>query len=298
MLFFDQFEETIRDACRLLVSDKSRWKSVSAEILTAFEKDDFNCLSSYRGAAPLVIHVQLATSELVEQRVLLLVGTGGETGWIEFCLFYGTLIEGWVAKGLLADDRTDGNTFVLAALKDNDCRRIKAYSGQRPDGDTSLFEGYLKTVVKRLVVDYGRQKYERRRLPAAIERLPDPVDRILYAAIRWEGAPEDALLLQPRLESSKAVLKSSPEVRATIRALRIDDIAAALVRIKEALKGKPIGEGARAPLPVPVDHYTLPNQSQTPKTLSTRPNSTSWWLRPSVNWRFSSRTSLQKCKSS
>ena len=132
------------------------------------------------------------------------------------------------------DAAMDGYAFVLEALRADDCRRLRAYT---PDGRTR-FSTWLVVVVRRLLVDYYRQRYgrprstdaecvaahdTRRRLEALVAAELDPDElpssgaenpdaevrrrelaEVLRSAID-DLAPADRLLLALRFEDERPV---------------------------------------------------------------------------------------------
>src|SRR5688500_12671025 len=66
----------------------------------------------------------------------------------------------------------DGYVYVLTALREDSCRRLRAYV---PDGKTK-FTTWLVVVTRRLVLDYFRQRYGRSR-SADPERRDEQVSR-------------------------------------------------------------------------------------------------------------------------
>jgi RNA polymerase primary sigma factor len=81
--------------------------------------------------------------------------------------------------------RDDAYQEVCLKFIEDDCRRIRAYDG------LGSFTGFILTVVERILIDLVRRDAPRRRLPAAVARLPQ-LEQDIYAAVVWNLHPVDA----------------------------------------------------------------------------------------------------------
>ena len=96
------------------------------------------------------------------------------------------------------DHAMDGYAYVLAALRQDDCRRLRAYT---PDGQTK-FTTWLAVVTRRLVLDYYRQRYGRPRSEDVTRRHEHATRRNLEELVAADIEPD-------QLESAS----SSPDER-------------------------------------------------------------------------------------
>lgn len=80
----------------------------------------------------------------------------------------------------------DGYASVLSALRDNDCRRLRAY---QPDGRTQ-FTTWLAVVTRRLMLDHLRHRYGRPRSENADRRGEQIVRRNLAALVAADVDPD------------------------------------------------------------------------------------------------------------
>jgi hypothetical protein len=245
-VFFRRMQNVIWNSCRALTRGEPAAEHVFHYIVykacLALAEDNFHRLSAYKGRWPLAIDVALAVREILAQRLLRLLSGDEARGWTAFLHFFHESIETWIVKAkILETDRDQAYEFVLAGLQRKNSLKIKKYSGIRRTGDASLFAGYVKAVVKRLILDFLRHKYGRRRLPKPIERL-SLLDQLVFVEIYWNGTPPDSGSLLPRLGLLKPPGKSKDEVAAAIEGIRTSDIDQAIIRVSEASPiNKPIG---------------------------------------------------------
>lgn len=81
----------------------------------------------------------------------------------------------------------DAYAFVLEALREDDCRRLRAYL---PDGRTK-FTTWLVVVVRRLVLDYLRRRYGRSRSDDEARKEESAARRNLEDLVAAELDPEE-----------------------------------------------------------------------------------------------------------
>jgi RNA polymerase sigma factor (sigma-70 family) len=160
-----------------------------------------------------------------------------DAAWDDFVAIHSPLLL-HVTRALTSDRDTamDAYARVLERLREDDCRRLRAYV---PDG-RSRFTTWLVTVVRRLCLDWHRENFgraraegsdrareaheRRRRLrtlarDVGIEELNDAVD----AGTREAADPDEqlrALELHDALEAALATLPPSDQV---LLRLRFDD---------------------------------------------------------------------------
>lgn len=86
-------------------------------------------------------------------------------------------------------NREDAYQSVCEALLRNNYKRLQSYSGR------GSLSGFVLHVIENLIIDYVRTIAPRRRLPAAIQRLPE-LDQSVFRLLYWERiAPEPAVLI-------------------------------------------------------------------------------------------------------
>ena len=77
------------------------------------------------------------------------------------------------------NDRHEAYIFVLDSLKADNYKRLKAYKGK------SKLSTYLHALINSLVVDFRRQRYGRRRIPAAVVKLGRWAEAV-YRLVCWQ----------------------------------------------------------------------------------------------------------------
>lgn len=128
------------------------------------------------------------------------------------------------------DAAMDGYAYVLEALREDDCRRLRAYAA---DG-RSKFSTWLVVVARRLCLDFHRHRYGRAResgphsrdLRAARRRLVDLVAEELDTSRLAPPASSDpAAELQDRERAAAldATLRALPPRDRLLLALRFED---------------------------------------------------------------------------
>lgn len=129
-----------------------------------------------------------------------------------------------------ADAAMDGYAFVLGALREDGCRRLRAY---RPD-DRTRFTTWLVVVTRRLVLDHRRHRYGRARSDDDAHRADHAARRQLVELVAAEldvdaiGAPEaeapDARIRRGQILDAlrKSVARLDPRDRLLL-ALRFED---------------------------------------------------------------------------
>ncbi len=136
------------------------------------------------------------------------------------------------------DAAMDGYAYVLEALRENDCRRLRAYSA---DG-RSKFSTWLVVVARRLCLDFHRHRYGRtrdtgadaREERAARRRLVDLVAEDLDSSPASPASSSD-----PHAELLGR--EQSAALDATLRALPPRDRLLLALRFEEGLSAREIG---------------------------------------------------------
>jgi RNA polymerase sigma factor (sigma-70 family) len=137
------------------------------------------------------------------------------------------------------DAAMDGYAYVLEALRENECRRLRAYAA---DG-RSKFSTWLVVVARRLCLDFHRQRYGRtrdtgidaREARAARRRLVDLVAEDIDSS---RGAPASAADPHADLLSRE----QSAVLEAALRALPPRDRLFLALRFEEDLSAREIAQ--------------------------------------------------------
>jgi RNA polymerase sigma factor (sigma-70 family) len=154
-----------------------------------------------------------------------------EEAWTEFVAEYSGILLHICRK--VAKDRDagmDGYAYVLQALHEDSCRRLRAYT---PDGRTQ-FTTWLVVVARRLLVDHYRRRYGRARSEdetwradhVARRRLEDLVAAKIDPDLLTTPTRHDADLAMRRqelMETLRTVLEELDASDRLLLALRFDD---------------------------------------------------------------------------
>jgi RNA polymerase primary sigma factor len=142
--------------------------------------------------------------------------------WGRFVRFFESDIRSRMVQQLPRNagraEREDAYQEICLKLIENDFHRVRAYGGR------GSFTGYVLTVVDRILVDLVRRAAPRRRLPAAVARST-PLDRALYAAVVWDGCPQDigrlVAALRGRLERDPGAAEVAESLARVVRIVRL-----------------------------------------------------------------------------
>jgi hypothetical protein len=112
---------------------------------------------------------------------------GEDVAWREFVHTYSTLLL-QVARSTAAtrDATMDSYTFVLEQLREEHCRRLRAYTAR----NGARFSTWLLVVAKRLCVDFHRRRYGRPQGTAEVQvtRRPRSSARLAAGSSTWPPA--------------------------------------------------------------------------------------------------------------
>jgi RNA polymerase primary sigma factor len=215
----EQSADTIYTACRIAFPSEEV-EPAFLDMVNRLRVDNFARLKTYNGRAPLNAFIGLILRELLADRVFILLERDINRGWRLFEHFFKRDIE------QLANDYHESTASVMdetesvsdwvqkvkMALIENNFARLRKHSGK------GSFGGYVRSVVKNLCIEYQREVVGRRRLPAAIAKLPE-FDQEVFRQINWHRKDPSTLL---------AYFADMQEPRRSR-----DEVAAAIIRVTE-----------------------------------------------------------------
>jgi RNA polymerase primary sigma factor len=217
---WDAFVLLIKDdvytACRLACPADEVDRAFT-EILAQLHADNFARLAKYDGRASLSSYLRLELRDLLAQQLVRRFVRDRNAGWHVFEAFFKAdivrLITRYFPSSLGGSDE-DKYQDIVALLIEDDYRRLRAYDGH------GSFGGFVLGIVRNLCIDLLRKELPRRRLPAAIKRLPE-LEQEVFRQIYWSDCPPDELAA--RL-AKKSALSGGPAA-----------VARALESVKAAL---------------------------------------------------------------
>ena len=193
-LFVRRCQGDVYTACRMAFTDNEA-NDVFVQVMTQFRADDFALLRAFDGRATISAYLRLVLRDVLSERVARLLSENSERGWRAFEHFFKRDLQRVIARYFPAagDGAEDIYHDVVSALIEDGYRRILAYDGQ------GSFGGFVLRIVNNLCVDRLRKDVPRRRLPAAIQRLPE-AEQEVFRQLYWENCPEHQLgaVLQAR----------------------------------------------------------------------------------------------------
>jgi RNA polymerase primary sigma factor len=238
--FLERCQADIYTACRLTFPDQQA-DDAYVDVVARLRADDFAVLRAFDGRATLSAYLRLVLRDLLSQEVTRRLTRDPAHGWQAFEHFFKRDIMRIIMRCFptAADSGRDEDIYhdVVAALVEDDYHRIRAYDGH------GSFGGFVLRIVNNHCIDLLRKEMPRRRLPAAIQRLP-AAEQEIFRQLYWENCPEQQL---------GAALK-----RASIVIEGPDAIAAAVKAVRAALP-RNFAAGADEERPRPVSISTLPD---------------------------------------
>ena len=207
-------------ACSRVTGGGADAQAAFREVMTGLAANGFSRLKDYDGRARVRVYVALVVRDLLLERALNLLVLDAARGWPAFEAFFGQDMRRMIERALPGtgnrQNREDAYQAVCEALLGNDLQRLRAYSGR---GSPS---GFVLHIIENLVVDFVRTIIPRRRLPAAIERLP-ALDQSIYRLVYWDRLDAEPAILLPHLSHAG----EGP--------LSLTAVAAAISRVRQAL---------------------------------------------------------------
>lgn len=223
--FLDSISPALWASVVRLEGDGPGGEAAFLDVLARLKQSDYAALRAFDARAQLKTFIVLFARDVLSERVARsFVETPSKT-WPRFARFFDPDIKRRIARRFPRDATTalrdDVYQEVCLKLVENDCRRIRAYSGK------GSFIGYVLLVVDRILIDLVRRDAPRRRLPAAVARL-SPLGQATFAAIAWEGCPKDparlAMALRGRLDHDPGIEEIRLALDQTVAAARLEPL--------------------------------------------------------------------------
>jgi RNA polymerase primary sigma factor len=188
--FVRHVQSDIYTACRL-VSPPAEADDTFLEILAQLRANNFARLAKFDGRATLASYLRLEVRDLLAQRVTRLFAVDRNRAWQVFEHFFKAdilRISARYFRALPGSGELDEDRYheIASHLIEDGYRRILAYDGH------GSFGGYVLGVVRNLCIDLLRRDLPRRRLPAAVKRLPK-LEQEVFRQLYWENCPRDRL---------------------------------------------------------------------------------------------------------
>ena len=218
-LFVRQCQTDVYAAC-CIAFPTAQAKDEYVRAVAQLRANDFALLRPFDGRATLSGYLRLVLRDILCQRVARLLADEPDRGWRAFEHFFKRDIARIIGRYFpgAAETERDRDLYhdVVTALIDNGYRRILAYDGQ------GSFGGYVLRIVTNLCIDMLRKDMPRRRLPAAIKRLP-PLEQEVFRQLYWEGCPPEQVAAAVRrqgiaVDGGDAIASAVQAVRAALPA--------------------------------------------------------------------------------
>jgi RNA polymerase primary sigma factor len=188
--FIRRAADALWSSCRRLTRNEAEARAAFNTTVTALRAGDFAALKAYDRRSRLDTFLALFTRDALGREILRHIAADADKGWQAFETQFSEdlkqLVRRRLAHARWAGAREDAYQEICAGLASDGCRRLIAYEGRGSPA------GFVLHVADRLLLDFLRGLHARRRLPAAVARLP-LADQELFRLIWWQGmTPENA----------------------------------------------------------------------------------------------------------
>jgi RNA polymerase primary sigma factor len=247
-----------------LAGDGADGEAAFLHIVASLKADDYARLRGFDGRSRLATYLSLVARDVLADQLAGQFSSAPHEAWERFSRYFGTDIRSRIGRQLPNKlgraGREDAYQEVCLKLIENDYRRIRSYGGR------GSFSGYILTVVDRILIDLVRREMPRRRLPAAISRAA-PLDQAIYAAVVWEGCPQDAdrlaAALRGKLEQDPTLAEIAESVARLAGSVRLERASPATEAISlDALLDEGGALSIPGSSPTPEDYLLLFEEEQ------------------------------------
>jgi RNA polymerase primary sigma factor len=152
-------------------------------------------LKAFDGRSSLATWLALFTRHVLIEELPEALAAAPDAAWRRFERIFGRDIRRRIARRFSRADQTAQDDLfqeVCLGLVEDSYRRLLAFGGK------GSFEGYVLTLIDRLLIDLLRKEAPRRRLPAEVERMSG-LDQAVFIQAAWKGAPMEPARLLERL---------------------------------------------------------------------------------------------------
>jgi RNA polymerase primary sigma factor len=240
--FVDLAGPPIWSAVRLVEGEGAAGESAFLRALDALKAQDWRRLKAFDGRSSLATWLALHARQALIDELPLAFASAPAAAWRRFERIFSRDIQRRIARRFPRADaaaREDVLQEVRMRLVEDDCRRLSAFASR------GSFEGFVLTLVDRLLIDLLRREMPRRRLPAEVQRLGELAQAVFRLAA-WEHAPMQPARLLERLVAPG-------------RNLDVAEVGAALEQVREAVEAERARRafGREAPLDAPEGHGSV-----------------------------------------
>jgi RNA polymerase primary sigma factor len=267
--FLEHVSTTLWSIVVKLAGNGADGEAAFLHIVASLKADDYARLRGFDGRSRLTTYLSLVARDVLADQLAGQFSRAPHEAWKRFSRYFEIDIRSRIGRQLPSRlgraGREDAYQEVCLKLIENDFRRIRSYGGR------GSFTGYILTVVDRILIDLIRREAPRRRLPAAIARL-SPLDQAIYAAVVWEGYPQDtdrlAAALRGKLAEDPTVADITQSVARLVGIVRLERASPATEATSlETLLGEGGGLSIADSSPTPEDHLLLFEEEQRRATL-------------------------------
>ena len=187
--FLDATAATLWSVVVKLEGDGPDGEEAFLGVIEGLKADGYARLRPFDGQGRLATYLAIVARDILADRLARSFVEAPRKSWSRFERFFGADIRRRVAhrfpREASTGQRDDAYQEVCLKFIEDDYRRIRAYDG------LGSFTGFILTIAERILIDLVRRDAPRRRLPAAVARLPQ-LDQDIYTAVVWNMHSADA----------------------------------------------------------------------------------------------------------
>ena len=187
--FLDATAATLWSVVVKLEGDGADGEAAFLGVVEGLKADGYARLRAFDGQSRLSTYLAIVARDILADRLARGFVEAPRKSWSRFERFFGADIRRRVTQRFPREgssgQRDDAYQEVCLKFIEDDYRRIRAYDG------LGSFTGFILTIAERVLIDLVRRDAPRRRLPAAVARLPQ-LEQDIYAAVVWNAHPVDA----------------------------------------------------------------------------------------------------------
>ena len=214
--FLDATAATLWSVVVKLEGDGADGEAAFLGVVEGLKADGYARLRAFDGQGRLSTYLAIVARDILADRLARGFVEAPRRSWARFERFFGADIRRRVTQRFPREassgQRDDAYQEVCLKFIEDDYRRIRAYDG------LGSFTGFILTVAERILIDLVRRDAPRRRLPAAVARLPQ-LEQDIYAAITWNAHPVDAIRLATTMRGRFERDPDAAEIKAAMARL-------------------------------------------------------------------------------
>jgi RNA polymerase primary sigma factor len=191
--FVDVAASPIWAAVVLIEGEGERGEKAFSRVLTAIKADNYCLMRAFDGRSELATFLKLLARQILIDEIAQSFAAS-HPDWMRFERAFGRDIRKRVSRRFPRDPASHDDVYqeISLRLAEESFKRLRGFDGR------GRFEAYVFVLVERLLIDLMRKESSRRRLPAAVQAMPE-LEKAIFIQIAWTGTPPEARKLHAAL---------------------------------------------------------------------------------------------------